>query len=568
MIWTSRVLCSFWDANNKAQVGLLERYNHTSAIHQDKFMYLYGGLVIEHGGENSATSATTTNSFLRYNLETGEYQTLNEFIAPNFSLPSLSHHTMTVINNKMYIYGGKDRSDNPCGEVYTFDLTKEDWTKVITTSFSNTPTTPKKMDFKNYNDPTKRYGHTAVAVENSIYVFGGTDGKNYYNDIRVFDTGAYSWVTVKTHGPAPTPRSGHSCVLYGTNTLFVFGGGNDFKLFNDLYSFSMDTVTWTKITTKGSLEPVKRIHHTANVLANKMILFGGIVGDQDRQHDLMLLDLEDFRWDVSTIKQDTSTCPPSGLNAHTSALSDSSKMWVVGGKSGDTVSGLVYTLETGISVMVDPIDFGRSNLPNDLLVAVDNTCMYYDLKMNYANRTYHLHRAMLRIRCPALYQEYLRMVRANLADQPIDFESTIKKIQRRRSQPTCTQQQVSEYSQDVIFYLMEFIYTDGVSILENDEQVDNNTLSQLHTLANVLDLTRLESLISNYSNMTVPIPPPTIFADMHSLLRLCELESPVVHALDSIFDTHHDPDQDNDSNHDDKMMKKKKIPILLAYKLQ
>src|SRR3989338_1780473 len=99
-------------------------------------------------------------------------------------------------------------------------------------------------------------------------------------------------------------------------------------------------MTWQKVIIKG-LEPVKRIHHSANVLANKMILFGGIITEQDKQHDLMLLDLEDLRWDNQVLSSDTKS--PPNLMGHTSVLSDDSKMWVVGGKSNDLISSLVYT---------------------------------------------------------------------------------------------------------------------------------------------------------------------------------------------------------------------------------
>jgi hypothetical protein len=58
-----------------------------------------------------------------------------------------------------------------------------------------------------------------------------------------------TWICAKTHGAAPSPRSGHSCVLYGTNTLFVFGGGNDSKLFNDLYSLNIGTFSCSLFNT-------------------------------------------------------------------------------------------------------------------------------------------------------------------------------------------------------------------------------------------------------------------------------------------------------------------------------
>lgn len=35
---------------------------------------------------------------------------------------------------------------------------------------------------------TQRKGHTATAVEDKVYVFGGGDGPTFFNDLYVLDT--------------------------------------------------------------------------------------------------------------------------------------------------------------------------------------------------------------------------------------------------------------------------------------------------------------------------------------------------------------------------------------------
>jgi hypothetical protein len=119
MRWNSRVLCSFWDANNSQQ--LLQRYHHTCVIYENKHMFLYGGIVADN---------KNTNSFIKYNLESGEYNTLNGSIITHYALPMLSHHTMTLIRDKIFIYGGKNELEETCGDIFLFDLQNNEWSKI------------------------------------------------------------------------------------------------------------------------------------------------------------------------------------------------------------------------------------------------------------------------------------------------------------------------------------------------------------------------------------------------------------------------------------------------------
>lgn len=41
----------------------------------------------------------------------------------------------------------------------------------------------------NGTEPSRRYCHSSVSHQELIYIFGGTDGKEKFNDIHVFDTG-------------------------------------------------------------------------------------------------------------------------------------------------------------------------------------------------------------------------------------------------------------------------------------------------------------------------------------------------------------------------------------------
>ena len=55
--------------------------------------------------------------------------------------------------------------------------------------------------------PLGRYGHTTNLVEGTkMFVFGGWNGKEYYNDLYVLDLEVMAWFRPETSGPEPSPR--------------------------------------------------------------------------------------------------------------------------------------------------------------------------------------------------------------------------------------------------------------------------------------------------------------------------------------------------------------------------
>mmetsp|Transcript_32641 Transcript_32641/g.29515 ORF Transcript_32641/g.29515 Transcript_32641/m.29515 type:complete len:95 (-) Transcript_32641:576-860(-) len=68
--------------------------------------------------------------------------------------------------------------------------------------------------------PSARYGHSATLVGGSkMLIFGGSDGKNYFNDLYVLDLEIMAWSQPKCTGPAPSKRMGHTAMQIGTNLV-------------------------------------------------------------------------------------------------------------------------------------------------------------------------------------------------------------------------------------------------------------------------------------------------------------------------------------------------------------
>lgn len=139
--------------------------------------------------------------------------------------------------------------------------------------------------------PLARFGHTANLVGGTkMYIFGGWNGKDYYNDLHILDLEIMAWSRPNVSGPAPSPRQGHSSILIGNN-LVVHGG---FKLredqlkncglnqgsavnasyLNDIRVLDTDTFTWSRLRISDE-PPEARYGHTLNISGSDIIMFGG-----------------------------------------------------------------------------------------------------------------------------------------------------------------------------------------------------------------------------------------------------------------------------------------------------
>ncbi|XP_055624631.1 kelch domain-containing protein 4 [Toxorhynchites rutilus septentrionalis] len=155
------------------------------------------------------------------------------------------------------------------GDFYCYNVTKNEW-KTLKSSIC----------------PAPRSGHQMVSVSTDggqIWLFGGEFASPsqlqfyHYKDLWVYRIGQKQWEKINaTNGPSA--RSGHRMVI-AKKTLFVFGGFHDnnssYRYFNDLFAFSLENYTWTKIEAAG-VAPAPR--SGCNMIANsdgKIMIWGG-----------------------------------------------------------------------------------------------------------------------------------------------------------------------------------------------------------------------------------------------------------------------------------------------------
>jgi hypothetical protein len=90
--------------------------------------------------------------------------------------------------------------------------------------------------------PSERRGHTSIQADTFLIIFGGCymDIK-CFNDLYFLDLKSHKWVKITATGKIPTPRQGHTAVMYGS-TMWIYGGTGTEGFLSDLYSFNLETV--------------------------------------------------------------------------------------------------------------------------------------------------------------------------------------------------------------------------------------------------------------------------------------------------------------------------------------
>jgi hypothetical protein len=130
--------------------------------------------------------------------------------------------------------------------------------------------------------PLARLDHAMAAdsAARRIYLFGGRNGTKFFNDLWVFEAGEPGWRRIETDS-SPPARSGHSLVLQpGSGRLFLFGGfsfnkSGEVKFHNDLWIYSDDLGWEREFIANG---PAARAWHAALASKDAMVIFGGFGG--------------------------------------------------------------------------------------------------------------------------------------------------------------------------------------------------------------------------------------------------------------------------------------------------
>ncbi|GLH07303.1 hypothetical protein R5R35_003214 [Gryllus longicercus] len=246
--------------------------------------------------------------------------------------PRRVNHAAVVVGDKIYSFGGYCTGENyhkrrPI-DVHVLNTANYRWTALPL---------PEYGGDQFLSVPYQRYGHTAVAYEDKIYIWGGRNDEYACNTLFCFDTVTLKWTCPEVTGPIPGARDGHSaCII--DHCMYIFGGFEEYidRFSQDVHALDFRTMKWRFVYTRGD-PPSYRDFHSASAIGSNMYIFGGR-GDlngpfhSQEEHycpDIMYLDTITGRWH----RPATSGRVPVGRRSH-SAFVHREYLYVFGGYNG------------------------------------------------------------------------------------------------------------------------------------------------------------------------------------------------------------------------------------------
>mmetsp|Transcript_26022 Transcript_26022/g.29781 ORF Transcript_26022/g.29781 Transcript_26022/m.29781 type:complete len:494 (+) Transcript_26022:40-1521(+) len=350
-----------------------------------------------------------------------------------------NNHTTVSVNHLIYVHGGHD-GDKWLNDLHVFDTKKEDWF---------TPELKGKL-------PSARACHTLSYVNNKLYMFGGYDGETCFFDIEVLDLDTYTWTQVEVSGKVPLARNAHTMTVLGTK-LYLFGGHSGNIHLRDLHIFDTGTLTWLEPEITGTITPKGLRGHTASLIRNRILFFGGYDG-KGRSKDLYILNLEQLSWSHPEETDKT----PLGRQRHTAVAVGRRQLFVFGGFDGNNWLNDLYVLNVPRYELEEMKDESIRQLVTNLRGLVDDST-FSDVTFLIEEKKIHAHKAILSAQC-----EHFRAM----------FSSGMKESQE-------TVISIDDWSHSAYHQMIEFLYTGTIHDLSPEQALDVLGLADAYTLGNL-----------------------------------------------------------------------------------
>ncbi|KAJ1893237.1 hypothetical protein LPJ66_005878 [Kickxella alabastrina] len=272
---------SFWSKRALSGLAMFPRRGFSAALNEN-MLYWFGGKS-DGGLQNDLNTMDTATWEVRRVEAIGAMPTPRE------------GHSAAFIRRTMFVFGGQDAAGKYDETLYAYNMANFTWYKV-----------PMKGPAL-----AGRKGHTTVTFGSKLFIFGGTADGHFLNDLVSFDVKAAAqngphWdFSSYQQQPAPAPRAGHSCSMY-PGSIFVFGGMDSDRCYNDLWEYSMETRQWTQVTPNGATPPA-RYGHASAVVDDCIVIMGGRTLRGEPLNDFFAYKISSQRW--YTFQVNASTWP-------------------------------------------------------------------------------------------------------------------------------------------------------------------------------------------------------------------------------------------------------------------
>ncbi|XP_074874861.1 multiple epidermal growth factor-like domains protein 8 [Buteo buteo] len=288
-------------------------------------LYVFGGLDLN----------TALGDLVVYNFTTNRWSRLELTPAP---APRHSH-VAVCWRDALVLSGGELAGGALAHDVWVFDPFRGGW---------------RELQPQNGTRPPGLAGHAAALVDDWLYIFGGRTAEDVFSSqLFRFHLETWGWERVVPWGGKPPAAAGHSMVFHPpSRTLLVYGGHRPstarFSMrVNTTDLFHVDLRHWTTLRARdGARGPRERAFHTATVIGDYMVVYGGNVHihyheEKCYEDEIFFYHLGCHQWVPSAElahglphDQGSRGSPGQGRYAHVAGVLRGSVLLVAGGFSG------------------------------------------------------------------------------------------------------------------------------------------------------------------------------------------------------------------------------------------
>nr|XP_013223390.2 leucine-zipper-like transcriptional regulator 1 [Columba livia] len=247
------------------------RYHHSAVVYGSS-MFVFGGYT---GDIYSNSNLKNKNDLFEYKFATGQW---TEWKTEGRLPVARSAHGATVYSDKLWIFAGYDGNAR-LNDMWTIGLQDREltcWDEIEQSG----------------EIPPSCCNFPVAVCKDKMFVFSGQSGAKITNNLFQFEFKEKIWTRIPTEHllrgspPPPQRRYGHTMVAFDRH-LYVFGGAADNTLPNELHCYDVDSQTWEVIQPSPDSElPSGRLFHAAAVISDAMYIFGGTVDNNIRSGEM------------------------------------------------------------------------------------------------------------------------------------------------------------------------------------------------------------------------------------------------------------------------------------------
>ncbi|KGL76438.1 Leucine-zipper-like transcriptional regulator 1, partial [Tinamus guttatus] len=190
--------------------------------------------------------------------------------------PSCCNFPVAVCKDKMFVFSGQSGA-KITNNLFQFEFKEKIWTRIPTEHLLRGSPPP----------PQRRYGHTMVAFDRHLYVFGGAADNTLPNELHCYDVDSQTWEVIQ---PSPDSEVSHpeaaERVSAPEEAPSLPSEERGLKKSRDVFALDFGITAVKQPPTTDSELPSGRLFHAAAVISDAMYIFGGTVDNNIRSGEM------------------------------------------------------------------------------------------------------------------------------------------------------------------------------------------------------------------------------------------------------------------------------------------